>query len=253
MELIIDYGQNSIESSYLKFSMNPSATGLPSIQSLTPKPINFAKLSSSYNGVDLYSYSDDTYQFQKTVSVMSAFLGYAAMVFAFLGLLSPVGKLIVVEALVVIQLSFFSILQFKKIPPTFIGFRNLVFSNGYNDPNLFESPITQKDQTVFKLMGLDQSVLANYNISFIVFFSLPFLIGLIGVILFLIKGKLARKDREISADLIEGKDDKNQSTTDNDSQSLAGDLKFNIFKRVMLEFALYGLLITGYLAWVSAF
>ncbi len=210
-------------------------------------------MSSHNNGVDLFSYSDETYQFQKTVSAMSAVLGYTAMIFAFLGLLCPVGKLIVVEALVVIQLGFFSILQFKKIPPTFIGFKNLIFSNGYNDPNLFNSSIVQKDQTVFKLMGLDHSLFLNFNVSFVLFFWLPFFIGLIGVLLFLVKGKLTIKDREISADLIEGNKDKNQQTTSNDTQSLTGSLKLNIYKRILLEFTFYGLLITGYLAWASVF
>ena len=63
---------------------------------------------------------------------MSSAIGYLALAFTFLGLLSPVGKLIVVEALIVIQLSFFSILQFQKFPVTFIGLKNLIFSNGYN-------------------------------------------------------------------------------------------------------------------------
>jgi hypothetical protein len=117
---------------------------------------------------------------------MSAFLGYIAMIFAFLGLLCPVGKIIVEEALVVIQLSFFSILQFKKIPPTFIGFRNLIFSNGYNDPILFGVPIIQKDQEIFTLMGLDQSVFVNYNLSFVLFFCIPLTIGLIGTLIFTI-------------------------------------------------------------------
>jgi hypothetical protein len=75
---------------------------------------------------------------------MSSAIGYLALAFTFLGLLSHVGKLIVVEALIVIQLSFFSILQFQKFPVTFIGFQNLIFSNGYNEPNLFGPPIVQK-------------------------------------------------------------------------------------------------------------
>jgi hypothetical protein len=58
-------------------------------------------------------------------------------------------------------------------------------------------------------MGLDQIVLLNYNISFILFFCLPVLVGSIGVILFLVKWKLTRKDKEISADLIEGQEVKN--------------------------------------------
>ena len=192
LELVYDYGNASIENSEIRFSINPNATGLASIHSLAHQSANFAKLSSSNNGVDMYSYTEETYQFQKSVSAMSAFIGYIAMVFAFVGLLSPVGKLIIVEALAVVQLTFFSIIQFRKIPPTFIGLKNLILSSGYNDPNLFDSPIIQKDQTVFKLIGLDQSVFLNFNISFILFIGLPFLLGSIALMLKTVAGKKQR-------------------------------------------------------------
>jgi hypothetical protein len=62
-------------------------------------------------------------------------VGMICLAFAFIGLCVPAGKLIVIEALAVVQLTFFSVLQFDKIPPTFIGFKNLIYSSGYNDPN----------------------------------------------------------------------------------------------------------------------
>lgn len=192
LELVYDYGNASIENSEIQFSINPNATELRSIHWLAHQSANFAKLSSFNNGVDLYSYTEETYQFQKSVSAMSALIGYSAMVFAFVGLLSPVGKLIIVEALAVVQLTFFSIIQFRKIPPTFIGFKNLILSSGYNDPNLFESPIIQKDQTIFKLIGLDQSVFLNFNISFILFIGLPVLLGSIALLLKTVAGKKQR-------------------------------------------------------------
>jgi hypothetical protein len=71
-----------------------------------------------------------------------------------LGLFGPGGKLIVVEALAVIQITYFSILQFQKIPPTFIGFKALIFSNGYNIPNLIPDNNAQNSQSVYRLMGL---------------------------------------------------------------------------------------------------
>lgn len=60
-----------------------------------------------------------------------------AVVLAFVGLFIPSGKLIIVEALAVIQISYFSILQFSKIPPTYVGLKNLIISNGFNDQELF--------------------------------------------------------------------------------------------------------------------
>jgi hypothetical protein len=56
---------------------------------------------------------------------------------AFFGFFMPFGKLIILESLAVIQISYFGIMQFEKIPPTFIGLKNLIYSNGYNDQNFF--------------------------------------------------------------------------------------------------------------------
>ena len=58
LEVVIDYGSNSIESSYLKFNINPKLTKFTSIWGLNQQKINYLKLSSSFNGVDLYSYTE---------------------------------------------------------------------------------------------------------------------------------------------------------------------------------------------------
>jgi hypothetical protein len=54
------------------------------------------------------------------------------MILLYLGFLMPVGKLIILEALAVIQITYFSIQQLKQIPMTFYGFKSLTYSNGYN-------------------------------------------------------------------------------------------------------------------------
>lgn len=76
---------------------------------------------------------------QKTIYTLSTVLGYTSFVFMLCGLITPVGKLIVVEALAVIQLGFFTVLQFDKITPTFIGLKNLLPSNGFNDVDIVTS------------------------------------------------------------------------------------------------------------------
>ncbi len=65
------------------------------------------------------------------------------------------------------------------MPPTFVGLKNLILSNGYNDPNIFSMDV-QNRQDIFKLMGLRLGVFENENISLVFFLILPFLIGLIG-------------------------------------------------------------------------
>jgi NADH:ubiquinone oxidoreductase subunit 6 (subunit J) len=87
----------------------------------------------------------------------------------------------------VIQLSYFSILQFSKIPPTFIGFRNLILANGYNDIPLLKSSSSINNQAVYTLIGVNKSLLSNYNVMFGFLFILPLLVGLIGCIILKIK------------------------------------------------------------------
>lgn len=137
VRLVIDYDGSHIQDTFVRFSIDTSNTSLPSIQSLPPKPQSFARLDSEQSVVPLYSYSEDLYQFQKTLDALSMALGYVCLAFVFAGLLAPAGKLIVIEALAVVQITFFSVLQFQKIPPTFLSFRHLLLSNGYNQLSLF--------------------------------------------------------------------------------------------------------------------
>lgn len=94
---------------------------------------------SDKTGVYLYGYDQETYAFQATVSLAAQGIGFMALFMAFASFFMPFGKLIVIEALAVIQISYFGIMQFNKIPPTFLGFKNLIYSNGYNDQDMFSS------------------------------------------------------------------------------------------------------------------
>ncbi len=73
-------------------------------------------------------------------------------------------------------------MQFQKIPPTFLGFKNLIYSNGYNDPTLFTNS-SKGIQNVYTLMGLKLDLLSNFNISLVVFVILPVIVGLTGVLI----------------------------------------------------------------------
>jgi hypothetical protein len=71
---------------------------------------------------------------QRMVASAAMVVGVVAMVLAYVGMCVPAGKLIVLEGLAVVQISYFSLFQFSKLPPTFIGLRNLICSNAYNNP-----------------------------------------------------------------------------------------------------------------------
>ena len=181
VEITINYGQESLENTFLRFNVSPNNTNIPSIGALPAHNNLHLKLSSDKSGVLLLNYTPELYDFQALIQSVSTAIGFLALAMVLLGLCFPVGKLIILEALAVVQISFFSVLQFDKIPPTLIGFKGLIISNGYNDPNILSSSANQlKDANVYRLMGLNDEILSNYNISLAVMFVLPLFVGLLG-------------------------------------------------------------------------
>ena len=154
IELIIDYDGSHLEGSFFQFNIQPSQTGVTSITHLTTQNNLHLKIDSEKSGVYLFSYSQEVYSFQNLISTLSLVVGLMALMMLVLGCCVPVGKLIVLECLAVVQLSYFSLMQFKKIPPTFIGLKNLIFSNGYNDASIFGQVGQGVVQDVYKLMGM---------------------------------------------------------------------------------------------------
>jgi hypothetical protein len=115
-----------------------------------------------------------------------------------MGLIMPIGKPIVIEALAVVQITYFSLIQFKKIPPTFIGLKSLIYSSGYNDQNILSANNYQKPD-VFSIIGMDTSILSNCNISLLLLFIVPVCVGLTGflIIKFLRKGTVKDSNESI--------------------------------------------------------
>ncbi len=137
----------------------------------------------------MYNYDQDTYNFQSLIQIFGIVVGGLALFMLLLGFCIPIGKLIILEGLAVVQISYFSLLQFEKVPPTFVGLKNLIFSNGYNDMNMFSSN-EQSKQDIYKLMGLKVEVLSNDNISLVLLLILPLFVGLVG---FLVNKCLQKK------------------------------------------------------------
>ena len=181
VELVIDYGQYNIEGSQLKFNIRPDQTNFTALRDLSSQTDLLMKLNSQSNGFYLYDYPVDTYRTQSLIDTLSRIIGVLSLMLAFLGFIVPAGKLIVLEMLAVIQIAYFSLLEFEKIPPTFVGLKSLHMSNGYNDLNMFSSE-SRFSQDIFRIMGFETVAVENYNLSFIVFVILPLIVGLVGYI-----------------------------------------------------------------------
>jgi hypothetical protein len=158
---------------------------------LTPKYDIYTKLNSGKAGIGFYNYNQEIYQFEEPVNALSTVIGMIALALLLIGLCFQAGKLIIVEGLAVLQVSYFSLLMFKKMPPSYLGFKNLVFTNGYNDPNICSSDDSADDMSIYDILGLSKTILSNYNFSFIIFFVAPFLIGVTG---FIVAKKMNKKE-----------------------------------------------------------
>jgi hypothetical protein len=117
----------------LRFNVKPNETNLSGIKNLSIQNNLTIKITSDQVGVYLYNYSDETYAFLGLIDAFSNIVGYFAFIMMVLGFIMPVGKLVIVEALAVVQIGYFSIFQFQKVPLTFLPLKNLKMSNGYND------------------------------------------------------------------------------------------------------------------------
>ncbi len=95
----------------------------------------------------------------------------------------PVGKLIIVEALAVVQIGYFSILQFQKVPLTFLPLKNLKMSNGYNDLSLVPFQLNGPSQNTFQILGMKSETLSNFNLSMALFVLSPIIVGIIGTLI----------------------------------------------------------------------
>ncbi len=78
-------------------------------------------IDSKDNAIAFYNYDNTMYSpiERYPVKVMSQTIGYVALSMMVIGLFFPIGKLIVIECLAVIQLGYFSVIQLVKISPNY--------------------------------------------------------------------------------------------------------------------------------------
>jgi hypothetical protein len=150
-----------LENSFLKFNLQTDRTGLTALSTVSPKNGLFLRLSSQGSGMYFYNYDEQTYTFQSLLSSISSAVGYLALLMMVLGCLVPAGKLIMLEALAVVQISFFTLMQFKKIPPTYYGLKSLIYSNGYNNTNLLPTVGPTIGQSTYDIFGMSLGAFSN--------------------------------------------------------------------------------------------
>lgn len=106
----------------LTLTVNGSIITIPS------KSLTVSMIAS--NNQKLSYYEDNVYEKAKIIEMLSTIIGYLSLILMIIGLI--VGKLIVIEALAVIQISFMSLITLTNLSPTFSALLPLKLSFGYN-------------------------------------------------------------------------------------------------------------------------
>ena len=92
--MVIDYGANNLEDSYLTFTIDPTMSSLTAIQRLSIQSNLKVKINSENLPVYLFDYGQETYDFQNMMSSVCTGIGFMAFAMLLMGFFIPAGKLI---------------------------------------------------------------------------------------------------------------------------------------------------------------
>lgn len=80
-----------------------------------------------------YFYTDQVYQIESIIQKLAMAIAASSLVFCMIGIIA--GKMVGIEMMAVVQISFFSLVTLSQLNPCFAALSNLQFVNGYNSLN----------------------------------------------------------------------------------------------------------------------
>lgn len=66
------------------------------------------------------------------IDTVSLGIGMFLLIFIYVGLIFPVGKVSLMHMIIPAQIAYFTAFQFDQVPLTLSGFNQLQYSNGFN-------------------------------------------------------------------------------------------------------------------------
>ncbi len=182
IKLTFNYDQTTIEGSNFTISIAPSNTNILELVHL-PSFSYTARLHSGSSMNKFYNYPQKVYDMKSKgcLKLFCQYVGFGSLVFLLIGFVSPVGKLLVVECLAVIQVSFFSIMQLDLVPFTYDDLKYLIYSTGYYDFSGLLPSNSIQQETIYQMLGLNQIIFSNLNIGMLLII-VPIIFGTIGLI-----------------------------------------------------------------------
>lgn len=127
MQILVDYSAD-IHNSDMTVAFSPSNSGVRALSRVSPVSHSFTATPS--NNELAYFYDESTYENSKTIRALSSAVAALALIVFGVGMFA--GKLIGVEMMAVIQVSFLSLLNVSEMNPCFKALSGALFVNGLN-------------------------------------------------------------------------------------------------------------------------
>lgn len=185
VSIVVDYAED-IQNQPISIKVDPSRSGLPALSRAGPSTTNLIVTPDDNEGA--YFYDPATYKLAGIIASVCTAISAIAGVFFLLGLIS--GKMVGVEMMAVVQISFFSLVTLSQLNPCFAALSSLKLVNGYNSLN-HNHLADQLTPTNPKGIFLFSRFTENFNFTLAIIL-VPLLIALISFIL----SKTALKDNE---------------------------------------------------------
>lgn len=127
VSIIVDYA-GDIQDQPMSITVDPSRTGLDILSRTSPTTTNLVITPDDNEGA--YFYPDQVYQLQGVVQKLAMAIALLSLTFFVIGIISA--KMVGIEMMAVVQISFFSLVSLSQLNPCFAALSNLLFANGYN-------------------------------------------------------------------------------------------------------------------------
>ena len=127
VSVILNYNVD-IQNKDITVQLDPSKSGNPSLAKFSSASRSFFMVPSDNEAANFYT--EDTYNYAAVVEVLSYIISGLSWLVFLLGVFSR--KLVGIEMMAVVQISFVYLLSLSEMNPCFKALSNLKFVNGFN-------------------------------------------------------------------------------------------------------------------------
>ena len=157
----------------MQLNLNMTPTGMYGLYTL-------AVVIDQYDNEAAYLYEASIYELSATAYALGSVAAIGGLIVFIIGIFG--GKLIGIEMMAVIQLSYLSLISMESLNPGFNAISRLWYVNGYNELRFDNAYLIEAETKKPKGLTMYPYFVLNYNLTMLLIFG-PILIGLIMFVL----------------------------------------------------------------------